>query len=255
MQVMFSEGNVGRHCQATFSEACHIGKRLLSFASSRKLRFTAQQKIAVYLTFIATRCGTHPGGGNKPDEWQMLIQVGLSQQLCHILLLHFQDEVSSHHWGRLYRQRKVVSDCFPMRNVFFTEKEGFSRAFVNKVTYSVQYGHSVSIYQESLTCYCLDHCVVIYTLCWKNKHKMMFSSSSVAFLHLHYTMVNNYTLYKTVKGVKGITFYLFFFVSQQNASIKMMLTAYNKGHLYASKSFKAFFKQPIPSTCIQNKTK
>lgn len=33
---------------------------------------------------------------------------------------------------------------------------------------------------------------------------MMFFSSSVAFLHLHYTTVNNYTVCKTVKGVKGI---------------------------------------------------
>lgn len=81
----------------------------------------------------------------------------------------------------------------------------------------------------------------------------MVSSSSVAFLHLHYTTVNNYTLCKTEKGVKGITFYLPFTVSQQNASIKFMPTACSKSHLSPSKNFKHFSNNQFPLPSLKTK--
>lgn len=147
------------------------------FGRKKALELCKQQKAQVYcstkdstdyLTLIATRYDTHPGRGNKSDEQLMLMQAWLSQPLCHVLLLPFQDEVSSHHWGRLYRQRKVVSDCLET----FHEKCLFQgkRGFLNGLC---EHGNILCpvwvpcICQESLTCSCLDHCVVICT--WKKQ--------------------------------------------------------------------------------------
>ena len=165
---------------------------------STGLLFNARQRIDPNLALISTRYSTHLGGGNELDSRPVLIQAPLAQKLCYILLLHLQDEVSSHRWGRLYKERKVVVWLlrnFP-REMSSSRRKGFLRGICGHSSIPCP-GWVSYIYHESMIYYCLDHCVVICT--WINEHKMLFSSSSVAFLHSLYTMVNDYTHCKAVK--------------------------------------------------------
>lgn len=144
-------------------------KKALELCKQQKAQvYCSTKDSTIYLTIIAPKYGTHPGGGNKSDEQPMLMQAWLSQPLRHILLLPFQDEVSSHHWGGLYRQRKVVSDCLETSHekCLFQGKRGFLRGLHEHSSILCPV-RVPGIYWESLTGYCLDHCVVICT--WKKQ--------------------------------------------------------------------------------------